>query len=143
MSKPWMTLLKGTPYRTVIVNDTIYEWELHEQTNVGLTRLQVLKQKPQVKGSNINDEPTGKSNSFEVKIMDDEAYRVLIRNLQLKQQLSFTRPQLIKHGQIFIEYDENQSKLKWHAILREDQEVMRREALDVEQSSRKTKANRP
>jgi len=101
-----MTLLRGTPYRTVIVNDTIYEWELHEQTNVGLTRLQVLK--PQVKESNNNDESTGKSNSFEVKIMDDEAYRVLIRNLQLKQQLSFTRPQLIKHGRIIIEYDQNQ-----------------------------------
>jgi len=103
-----MTLLKWTPYKTAIVNDTIYEWELHEQTNVGLRRLQVLKQKPEVEESNINDEPTGKSNSFVVKIMDDEAYRVRIRNLQLNKQLSFTRRRLIKHKQIIIQYDAKQ-----------------------------------
>jgi len=68
----------------------------------------VLKPKPQVKEGNINDEPTGKSNSFEVKIMDDEAYIVLIRNHQLKQQVSLNRPQLIRHEQIIIQYDEKQ-----------------------------------
>jgi len=103
-----MTLLKGTPYNTVVVNDTIYEWELREQTKFRLIRLQVLKPKPQVKEGDINDEPTGKSNSFEVKIMDDEAYTVLIGNHQLMRQLSFTRPQLIKHEQIIIQYDEKQ-----------------------------------
>ncbi|KAH9546284.1 hypothetical protein CY35_12G087300 [Sphagnum magellanicum] len=121
MSNLWMTLLKGTPYNTVVVNDTIYEWELREQTKFRLIRLQVLKPKPQVKEGDINDEPTGKSNSFEVKIMDDEAYTVLIGNHQLMRQLSFTRPQLIKHEQIIIQYDEKQSKLKWYGIPREGQ----------------------
>ncbi len=101
-------LRKGTPCKTVVVNDTIYEWKLHEQINVSLKRFQVLKPKPQVKEGNINDEPTGKSNSFEVKIMDDEAYIVLIRNHQLKQQVSLNRPQLIRHEQIIIQYDEKQ-----------------------------------
>jgi hypothetical protein len=104
----WMIFQKGTPYKTVVVNGTIYEWEWHEQTDVGLTRLQVLKPKPQVKKGNINDEPTRKSNSFEVKIKDDVAYTVLINNHELMRQLSFTRPLLITHEQIIIQYDEKQ-----------------------------------
>jgi hypothetical protein len=103
-----MIFQKGTPYKTVVVNGTIYEWEWHEQTDVGLTRLQVLKPKPQVKKGNINDEPTRKSNSFEVKIKDDVAYTVLINNHELMRQLSFTRPLLITHEQIIIQYDEKQ-----------------------------------
>jgi len=104
-----MTLLKGNPYTTVIVNDTIHEWELHEDTHRGSKMLQVLKPKPQVKEGNINDE----KNSYVVKITADRSFHVFMRKKptqqkhQLMKQCSITRQRLIENKQItLIEYDE-------------------------------------
>jgi hypothetical protein len=95
---------------TVVVNDTIYDLELHEQTNGGLKKLRVLTSKPQVKEGNINDEPRGESNSFEVKIMDtDESYKVLLKKRhQPLRQLSIPRCILTDNQRIIIRYDKEQ-----------------------------------
>jgi hypothetical protein len=86
--------LRGTTHTTVVVNDTSYHLELHEKTHGGSKKLLVLIPKPQGKEGNINEEPTGESNSFEVKITDntDESYRVLVKkHHQPRSQLSIPR----------------------------------------------------
>jgi hypothetical protein len=101
--------LRGTTHTTVVVNDTSYHLELHEKTNGGSKKLEVLEPKPQVKEGNINEEPTGESNSFEVKITDktDESYRVLAKkHHQPLSQLSIPRFDLTSNNQISIRYDE-------------------------------------
>jgi hypothetical protein len=106
--------LRGTTHTTVVVNDTSYHLELHEKTNGGSKKLEVLEPKPQVKEGNINEEPTGESNSFEVKITDktDESYRVLAKkHHQPLSQLSIPRFDLTSNNQISIRYDEKKGSL--------------------------------
>ncbi|CAM6037471.1 unnamed protein product [Sphagnum compactum] len=115
--------VKKNTYTTVVVNNTIYDLELHEETICESKKLQVLKSKSQVSEGNINDEPTRESNFCEVKIMDntDETYKVFVRKHQPMRQLSIPRHELINNQQIIIHYDKKQRSLKCDRICRGDQ----------------------
>jgi len=97
----------GSPRTTVVVNDTIYEWELHKGSNRGSKMLRVLEPKPHVKEGNINDE----KNSYVVKITADPSFHVFMRKKPTQQkhpkQCSITGQRLIDNERItLIDYDE-------------------------------------
>lgn len=102
--------VKKNTYTTVVVNNTNYDLELHEETICESKKLQVLKSKSQVKEGNINDEQTRESHFCEVKIMDntDETYKVSVKKHQPMRQISIPRHELINNQQITIHYDEKQ-----------------------------------
>jgi hypothetical protein len=114
--------VKKNTYTTVVVNNTNYDLELHEETICESKKLQVLKSKSQVKEGNINDEQTRESHFCEVKIMDntDETYKVSVKKHQPMRQISIPRHELINNQQIIIHYDEKQRSLKCDRIHRGD-----------------------